>query len=64
MEWNRFDICEAYYIYLSENHGGQGSEMYARLSRLLKYFGPRHTLRRDTLTENARLILENLENQG
>lgn len=61
MYWNRFDICEAYYIFLSENHGGQNCPMYSRLSHLLTYFGPRHTLRRDTLTDNAREILDNLE---
>ncbi|MGL4499994.1 MAG: hypothetical protein ACRCU2_13100 [Planktothrix sp.] len=63
MYWNRFDICEAYYIFLSENHGGQSSKMYSRLSNMLAYFTPRPTLTRDTLSENAQMILEDLESQ-
>ena len=59
---NRFDIAEAYYFYLSENHEGQFSEKYRRLSKLLKWFKPSPLLTRDRLSENAQIILENLEN--
>lgn len=38
-------MCEAYYLYLSEYHEGQGSDKYRRLSRLLGYFDPRPSLR-------------------
>jgi sarcosine oxidase delta subunit len=60
--FNRFDIAEAYYFYLSENHEGQFSEKYHRLSKLLKWFKPSPTFNRDRLSENAQIILENLEN--
>ncbi len=33
-EWNRFDICEACYLFASEWHEGQGSATYAMFGRL------------------------------
>ena len=42
--FDRFAVCEAYYLYLSEYHEGQGSDKYRRLSRLLGYFSPRPSL--------------------
>lgn len=56
MTFNRFDICEAYYLALSHCHGGQTSREYMRLSRLSRYFTPRRTLSVQTLTTNAREI--------
>jgi hypothetical protein len=41
---DRFAVCEAYYLYLSEYHEGQSSDKYRRLSRLLGYFSPRPSL--------------------
>ena len=41
MCFDRFDICEAHYLFLSAYHGGQDCPMYARLSRLLTWFSPR-----------------------
>ncbi|MEQ8786231.1 MAG: hypothetical protein RIC55_08025 [Pirellulaceae bacterium] len=38
--FDRFDIAEAHYLFLSEYHEGQGSERYARLSRLSRVFHP------------------------
>ncbi len=61
MYFDRWDICEAWYIYLSENYEGQGDDKYRRLCRLLEYFRPRVNLRRETLSENAIEILANLE---
>jgi hypothetical protein len=61
MYWDRFDICEAWFIYLSEHHEGQFSDKYARLCHLLTFFKPSPFLRRDRLTENGKAILDNLE---
>lgn len=43
--FDRFDVCEAWYLHLSANHGGQGSKEYARLSRMSRYFTPKQSLR-------------------
>lgn len=32
--FDRFDICEAWYVYATLNHGGQGSKGYAIFGRL------------------------------
>ena len=37
---DRFDIVLGHYVFCVLNHGGQGSDRYARLSRLLGYFDP------------------------
>jgi hypothetical protein len=61
MYFDRFDIAEAYYLYLSAYHGGQGSREYARLCRLLRSFRPRPSLRsQDDLGDNARDIYDAL----
>ena len=56
--FDRFDICEAYYLALSHCHGGQWSREYARLCCMADYFRPRPTLTVDTLSDNAREIYE------
>lgn len=61
--FNRFEVCEAYYIFLSENHEGQFSKKYTRLCRLLAYFTPSPFLSRDTLSENALALLMRLERE-
>jgi hypothetical protein len=62
MYFDRFDICEAYYLFLSEWHTGQDSWEYARLSRLLTWFTPRHGLRDFyDLTDNGQEIYLGLE---
>ena len=58
MYFDRFDICEAYYLALSHCHGGQWSREYARLCRLSRYFKPSPMLDVDSLSENAREIYE------
>lgn len=45
MYFDRFDVCEAWYLALVEYHGGQGSWTYKRLGKLLKYFKPSPMLR-------------------
>ena len=59
MYWNRMDICEAWYLALSESHGGQWSEDYRRLSAMLSYFKPSPTLRVESLSDNGRVIYDN-----
>jgi hypothetical protein len=60
MNFDRFDICEAWYLWLSENHGGQGSVEYSRLSSLLNFFSPRPSLSYETLSENAQMIYDGI----
>jgi hypothetical protein len=59
MYWDRFDIVEAWYLALSDCHGGQGSPEYARLCRMERYFRPSPLLSVDSLSENARMIYDN-----
>ena len=56
MYFERFDICEAWYLALSHCHGGQGSGSYERLSGMLAYFKPSPTLTVDSLSDNGREI--------
>ena len=44
MQWNRFDICSAYYWFFTNYHEGQWSKEYKRLCKLTIYFkmGPLH----------------------
>lgn len=58
MYFDRFDICEAYYLALSHCHGGQWSREYERLCRLSRYFKPSPLLSVDSLSDNAREIYE------
>lgn len=54
MYFDRFDICEAYYLALSHCHGGQWSTEYSRLCKLTKYFTPARNLSVESLSDNAR----------
>ena len=47
MNFNRFDIVEAYYVYFVNFHNGQNSVEYKRLNKMLTYFTPRKSLRDD-----------------
>ena len=58
MTFDRFDIACAWYHHLSENHGGQGSREYRRLSRLLTWFKPGAS--DAPMSENARDIYATL----
>ncbi len=60
MFFDRFDICEAYYLFFSHYHEGQGSKKYHRLSKMSRYFKPSPLLSVETLTENGREIYEAL----
>jgi hypothetical protein len=59
MYFDRFDICEAWYLALSDCHEGQWSDSYRRLSNMLAYFKPSPMLTVDSLSENGREIYDN-----
>lgn len=58
MYFDRFDICEAYFLALSHCHGGQWSREYARLCKLMAYFKPSPMLSIETLSDNGREIYD------
>ncbi len=59
--WNRFDICEAWYLYAADWHEGQGSDTYAIFGRLVRMrFRPSPILSARSLSPNGRLILAGL----
>ena len=60
MYFNRFDICEAYYLFLSNYHHGQGSDFYHRLSKMTEYFTPSPLLRYESLSDNGKVIYDGL----
>jgi len=61
MIFDRFDILEAHYVFAMQFHGGQGSELYARLSRISRFFKPRQSLNSHIdLSDNGLEIFENL----
>lgn len=58
MEFNRFDIVEAYYLFFTQYHEGQWSEKYSRLSKITTYFKP--AIGGVTLSDNGLAIYNNL----
>ena len=60
MYFDRFDICEAYYLAFSHCHNGQWSEEYARLCKMRKYFKPSPLLSVESLSDNAKEIYDNV----
>lgn len=61
MHFNRFDICNAYYVFASLYHGGQGSKEYRIFGRLSKIgYKPALDLCEDDLTENSKDIFNKL----
>ena len=62
MWFDRFDIVSAHYAFCADYHSGQGSELYAKLCRIGRYFNPGAMWRGyDSLSENGRAIYETLE---
>ena len=62
MYFNRFDICEAYYLYMMLHHNGQWSKEYAMSGTFHKLrFRPAPSLSdRDDLEENGQVIYDAL----
>jgi hypothetical protein len=61
MYFDRFDICEAWFLALSHCHGGMNSREYRRLCRLqtVLHFKPSPLLESPkSLTENGRRIYD------
>ena len=58
--FDRFDVVEAWFVFLSEYHEGQDSKKYARLSHILSYFKPSPNVMCGKLSENAQAIYQNL----
>ena len=59
--WNRYDICEAWYLFASDWHEGQFSDTYAIFGRLDRLgFRPSPLLSTASLSPNGRLILAGL----
>lgn len=63
--FNRFDICEAWYAFAAENHGGQWSPEYQIFGRLERMrFRPSLSVRErgyDGLSENGKDIYRRLQ---
>lgn len=61
MNWDRFDICEAYCLFAAEWHKGKWSPEYAIFGRLHDMgFRASPMISKDSLSENGRDILANL----
>lgn len=56
----RGDIVEAYFLFFTLTHEGQGSRKYARLSKLLTYFKPAPALTYETCDEDTRKAVDTL----
>lgn len=54
LTFDRFSICTAWYLYLSDYHSGQWCNMYKRLSRLLTYYTPSPLLSIETAEWDVR----------
>lgn len=53
--WDRDDIIEAHYWYAANYHSGQGSDLYTRFCRIVRYFKPGANAGGPS-TENAQAI--------
>jgi hypothetical protein len=62
MYFNRYDICEAYYLYATFYHGGMGSKEYALFSTFDRIgWSPSLLLENEEhLTDNGREIFDHL----
>lgn len=61
MKFDRFDIIEAYYLFGSLYHGGQFTKEYKYMGRCLNAgFKPPCNFRLESLSDNARMIFDNL----
>lgn len=63
MYFDRFDICEAHYLFLTNYHEGQWSDKYRRLCKLTRKMGfqPNYLLRcKLDLTDNGQEIYAEL----
>lgn len=55
MYWNRFDICEAWFLYASHYHSGQSSCLYEKFAQLDRIgFSPSPLLTLESLNNPER----------
>ena len=61
-QWDRFDICQAYWLYAANHHGGQNSALYGKLTQLarIRFYWPTAKTEAESLTPNGRMIYDNL----
>ncbi len=59
---NRFDICEAFYVYATLHHRGQGSKEYAIFGRLerIGFSASFQNVDPDKLTDDGKYLYERL----
>ena len=63
MYFDKFDICEAWYLYAADYHCGQWSKEYAIFGRLHNIqFKPSPLLSFESLSDNGKEIYNNLVN--
>ena len=64
MEFNRFDIAVAYYLYFSHYYDGMWSREYERLCKMCRWFRPNPLLTLESLNKDdyigARYVFINL----
>lgn len=61
MYFNSYDIVSAHYAFCVDCHGGQYSDLYAKLCRIQTYFCPGMAWNGyDSLSENGQVIYDNL----
>lgn len=61
MYFDRFDVCEAWYLFAAGWHAGAGSAEYQIFTRLHRVgFKPAPALSKSSLSENGRAILAGL----
>lgn len=59
--FDRFDVCEAFWHFAAEYHGGQGSGEYAIFGRLHRIgYKPGPMADKRTMSENGRAILADM----
>jgi hypothetical protein len=61
MQFDRFDICSAYYLFGQEFHSGMWSKEYAYMGRALNAgFKPSFNFSYNSLSDNGKSIYNNL----
>lgn len=56
---SRFDVVDGFYWFFNDYHGGQFSDMYARLCRISRYFTP-GPLATGPSTEESQAVYDDL----
>jgi hypothetical protein len=61
MEFDRYDIVTAHYQFCVDYHSSQWSSLYARLSRIRRYFRPSPLWKGyESLSDNGKAIYDSL----